>query len=216
LSVAHTLFCDGFQLEKINGGGLETALMRFRHRIFREELRWLPESVDGLDRDGYDLFSDNYAVSRGDEVVGSVRMTSGIYPFMIEREFRRLLPEGWGLEKSARSAEITRFAVGANALGHRPEVIGRLLYLCMHQWAERHQVRLMFFVVEPRFFRLLARQGFPAFAIGPALPLEGGVLSQAGYFDWHRAEPAFIHWLQSVATGCVADQAQLHVSGCLR
>jgi N-acyl-L-homoserine lactone synthetase len=215
MSGSLTLMCDGFLLEQTHGGEREARLMRFRHRVFREELRWLAEAPDGLDRDGYDQFSDNYAVSTGVEVVGSVRMTPGNYPFMIEREFRCLLPAGWRLEKNTRSAEITRFAAGLDANGQRPEVIGRLLYFCMYEWARMHQVQRMYFVVEPRYFRLLLRLGFPAFALGPPQALEGGVLSQAGFMDWSRAEPRFIHWVQSVAVCRAVDPARSHASGCL-
>ena len=148
---------DGFYLEQVMGGRKETELMRFRHRVFREQLRWLPESQDGLDLDEYDPFSDNFAVVSQNKVVGSVRMTSGKYPFMLEREFRPLLPAGWKLEKSAKSAEITRFAVGEDAQGRRPEVASRLLYFSLHQWAMAHRVRLMYFVVEPAFFRHIVR-----------------------------------------------------------
>lgn len=204
---------DGFKLEHIEGGRRETELMRFRHQVFREQLRWVPESQDGLDRDEYDPFSDNYAVFRQNRVVGSVRMTPGHCPFMIEREFQPLLPSGWELEKSARSAEITRFAVGTDANGRRHEVAAGLLYYSLYQWAMAHQVRLMYFVVEPPFFRHIKRMGFPAFAIGKAQPLDGGVMSQAAYLDWDRADPAFIRWLRSVIAAPAAAPALSRVSG---
>jgi N-acyl-L-homoserine lactone synthetase len=208
LDLAH----DGFHLEHVLGGHKEQQLMRFRHRVFREQLRWLPESADGLDRDEYDPFSDNYAVLSQNQVVGSVRMTPGDCPFMIEHEFLPLLPAGWTLEKSHCSAEITRFAVGIDQYGRRPESAARLLYLSLYQWAQVHQVQLMYFVVEPPFFRHIKRLGFPAFAIGDALPLDGGVLSQAGYLDWGKADPLFIRWLRSVTEVPALSQLQSRAS----
>lgn len=207
--------CDGFWLEKVSGGRNETALMRFRHQVFREQLRWLPESIDGLDRDEYDAFSDNYAVLCHQQVIGSVRLTPGHCPFMIEREFKRLLPEGGVLEKDARTAEITRFAVGVDASGRRPEMAARLLYCSLYLWARAHRVDRMYFVVEPAFFRHIMRLGFPAHAIGSARPLDGGVVSQAGYLDWRQATAPFIHWLRSVIASPAANPAQSRAFDCL-
>ncbi|BEV73253.1 hypothetical protein THUN1379_27350 [Paludibacterium sp. THUN1379] len=204
---------EGFRLERVRGGRKETELLRFRHRIFREQLRWVPLSVDGLDRDEYDDFSDNLGVFIQQRVVGSVRMTPGHQPFMLEKEFSALLPDGWCLHKGAASAEITRFAVETDAQGRRIEPAAMLLYYCLFRWAELHQVRWMYFVVEPAFYRRLDRLGFPIRPIGPARPLDGGVVSQAAYFDWQAAEPAFIRWLRQAVESPAAAPAQSHVSG---
>ena len=182
--------------------------MRFRHRIFREKLRWVPESTDGLDRDDYDPFSDNFAVLERSGVVGSVRLTPGQCPFMIEKEFSALLPEGWVLHKGSNSAEITRLAVEVNGQRGQREAASHLLYFTLYQWALLHRVRWMYFVVEPPFFRHIQRLGFPAFAIGPARPLDGGVMSQAAYLDWELAEPDFIRWLRSGVSVPAAVPAQ--------
>jgi acyl homoserine lactone synthase len=200
---------EGFCLERVDGGRKETELMRFRHRIFREQLRWVPESIDGLDRDDYDPISDNFAVLDQSRVVGSVRLTSGRFPFMIEHEFSALLPEGWARHQGGNSAEITRMAVDAKAPRARSEAASHLLYFTLYQWAQHMRVRWMYFVVEPPFFRHIQRLGFPAFAIGPARPLDGGVMSQAAYLDWDQAAPEFIRWLRSGVSVPAAVPAQL-------
>ncbi|MBV8046462.1 MAG: GNAT family N-acetyltransferase [Paludibacterium sp.] len=204
---------EGYRLEQVRGGRKETALLRFRHRIFREELRWVPVSVDGLDRDEYDGFSENLGVFVNQRVVGSVRMTPGHQRFMIEKEFSALLPAGWSLRKGADCAEVTRFAVEADQRGRRLEPAAMLLYHCLYRWAELNHVRWMYFVVEPPFYRRLARMGFPIFPIGEAKPLDGGVVSQAAYFDWRHAKPEFIRWLRQAVEYPVAIQAQSHASG---
>ncbi|TDR76671.1 acyl-homoserine-lactone synthase [Paludibacterium purpuratum] len=201
---------DGYRLERVLGGRKETALLRFRHRVFREELQWVPLSVDGLDRDEYDGFSENLGVFVNQRAVGSVRMTPGCQRFMIEKEFSALLPEGWTLQKGADSAEVTRFAVDIDQRGRRIEPAALLLYHCLYRWAELNRVRWMYFVVEPPFFRRLARMGFPIFPIGEAKPLDGGVVSQAAFFDWHSADPSFIRWLRQAVECPAAVQAQSH------
>jgi N-acyl-L-homoserine lactone synthetase len=202
-----------FRLAPIRGGRRETELMRFRHRIFREQLRWLAPAEDGLDRDDYDSFSDNFAVLDGNDVIGSARITPGHCPFMIESEFAALMPEGYMLEKGAHSAEVTRFAVGQNDRGQRPEAAAHLLYFSLYAWARAHQVRLMYFVVEPPFFRHIQRLGFPAHRIGPARPLDGGVMSQAAYLDWSEAGSDFIRWLRSAVASPSEVPALSHASG---
>lgn len=79
---------DGFRVQKITRESDKIKLLKFRHKIFREQLGWLVESEDGLDTDEYDAFSDSYGVlNRKGEVVGSIRLTPGDFPFMVEREF---------------------------------------------------------------------------------------------------------------------------------
>lgn len=204
---------EGFRLEKVEGGRKETELMRFRHRIFREQLRWVPESSDGLDRDEYDPFSDNFAVLDKNRVVGSLRLTPGQCRFMIEREFSALLPEGWTLHKGSNSAEITRLAIDVRRQRDRADSASHLLYFTLYQWAQLQRVRWMYFVVEPPFFRHIQRLGFPAFAIGPARPLDGGVMSQAAYLDWDLVQPAFIRWLLAGVSGPAAGLEQSRAYG---
>ncbi len=186
---------DGYRLETIQGGRRQTELFRFRHRIFRDELKWVDISPDGLDNDAYDEFSHNVAVMAGNEVVGSVRFTEGCYPFMIEKEFSRLLPSGHCLQKGRHAAEVTRFAV-ASGRESAGGPASRLLYWSLYEWSRLHEVRQLYFVVEPPFFRHLRRLGFPAVAIGEPRELEGNVLSMAGYMDWPAASPEFIRSLQ--------------------
>ncbi|GGY27716.1 acyl-homoserine-lactone synthase [Paludibacterium paludis] len=197
---------EGLRLETIRGGRRQTELLRFRHEIFREKLKWVELSADGLDKDEYDAFSHNLAVIDGNEVVGSVRYTEGHYPFMIEKEFARLLPGGFALRKGRHAGEVTRFAVASRCLNGGMGSASRLLYLSLYEWSRLHDVKWLYFVVEPPFFRHLTRLGFPTVAIGEAKKLDGGVLSQAGYMDWPSASPDFIHWLREAAVFPAATQ----------
>lgn len=190
---------SGFRLESIKFGLLFSRLLMFRHKIFREQLRWVATSEDGLDLDEYDAFSDNYAVLMGEEVVGSVRITPGDRPFMIEHEFAHLLPQNSVIHKGQQAAEVTRFAVGVGEDGVRPEPVSRLLYLTLYVWATLHQVRWMYFVVESPFFYHIRQLGFPVFPVSQLLPQENEVSSVAAFLDWEVATSSFIRWLQSAA-----------------
>ncbi|RBH36183.1 hypothetical protein C3F00_044965, partial [Pseudomonas sp. MWU13-2860] len=122
-------------VDRVNGTNWEIDLLKFRHLVFREQLNWVAPSVDGLDRDEYDGFSDNLAVRDTQGVLGSVRLTHGTRPFMIEREFSRLLAPGESISKGESAAEITRFAVDKRASPQRMREAGRLLYLSLLEWS---------------------------------------------------------------------------------
>ncbi|UJB32295.1 acyl-homoserine-lactone synthase [Chromobacterium sp. Beijing] len=179
-------------ISRVNGMDRETDLLKFRHHVFREQLHWVAPSADGLDRDEYDDFSDNLAVQDMHGVLGSVRLTHGTHPFMIEREFSRLLASGEKILKGARTAEITRFAVDKRISPQQMKEVGRLLYLSLLEWSLPRGIERMYFVVEPVFYRHIVRMGFPVVPVGVPMHLDGGVLSMAGYVDWSQAEPEFI------------------------
>ena len=180
------------QIDRVNGTEWEIDLLKFRHNVFREQLHWVAPSEDGLDRDEYDGFSDNLAVRDSEGVLGSVRLTHGTRPFMIEREFSRLLAPGERISKGEGAAEITRFAVDKRASPQRMRAAGRLLYLSLLEWSLQREVKRMYFVVEPVFYRHIVRMGFPVVPVGVPMHLDGGVLSMAGYVDWPQAEAEFV------------------------
>nr|WP_244999301.1 acyl-homoserine-lactone synthase [Chromobacterium subtsugae]AAP32920.1 CviI [Chromobacterium violaceum] len=173
-------------------------LLAFRHKIFRENLRWLPVCGNGLDRDEYDAISDNLAICLDGQVVGSVRFTPGTERYMLEKDFSRLLVPDEILYKGGASAEISRFAVDTETLGRKLTAsASRLLYLSLWQWAEWNEIRWMYFVVEPSMYRRLVALGFPIRPVGVPRPLDGGVLSMAGYFDWGQIRGEVIRSLRS-------------------
>jgi N-acyl-L-homoserine lactone synthetase len=186
-----------YQLFQVSSKEDRLLLYRLRHEIFREELQWLPLHPQGLDYDRYDEFSDNYAVRSGDgRLVGCVRLTLGNQPYMIEHEFARLLPAGRTLFKSSRTAEVTRLGVARDANGRRDPDVSRLIYFATHTWAMRHQVSWMYFVTVPTYTVRLSRVGFPTRLLAEPREMDGGVMSEAGYFDWDAVDPDFMRRLQ--------------------
>ncbi|KZE84794.1 hypothetical protein AWB61_21510 [Chromobacterium sp. F49] len=69
----YSLQLDGLVLDRVEDESTMLDLLAFRHKIFRENLRWLPVCGNGLDRDEYDAISDNLAICLDGQVVGSVR-----------------------------------------------------------------------------------------------------------------------------------------------
>ncbi|MBW7567647.1 hypothetical protein KIF54_14355 [Chromobacterium subtsugae] len=117
---------------------------------------------------------------------------------MLEKDFSRLLVPDEILYKGGASAEISRFAVDTETLGRKLTAsASRLLYLSLWQWAEWNEIRWMYFVVEPSMYRRLVALGFPIRPVGVPRPLDGGVLSMAGYFDWGQIRGEVIRSLRS-------------------
>ncbi|MDF0606184.1 GNAT family N-acetyltransferase [Neisseriaceae bacterium TC5R-5] len=191
-----SLKLDSMVLKQVVDGVRECELMRFRHRVFREELGWLPVDEFGLDYDNYDSYSDNYVVLSEGRVVGCVRFTLGDKPFMLEKEFSSLLFYGESLIKSRHTAEVTRFAVSSSLDPQQAKKVARLLYLSLWEWSLINEISQLYFVVKPAFYRRLLAMGFPITPVGMPRPLDGGVMSQAGYFDWRQATHLLVNSLR--------------------
>ena len=202
---------DGLVLEWANTESRMKQLWAFRHRIFRELLQWVPLCEDGFDRDAYDDFSDNLMLSRGGQVVGAIRLTTGDHPFMLEVEFSRLLAPGERIGKGCEYSEITRLAVDRSVLGARESIMAaRLLYLGAWLWSQVRGVRWMYFVVEPVFYRRLVMMGFPIVPVGIPRPLDGGVMSMTGLLDWGQAKTELIRSLNRGVSSPSACQELWH------
>ncbi|MEO2216655.1 acyl-homoserine-lactone synthase [Chromobacterium vaccinii] len=200
---------EGMILDRVHARDVMNELMSFRHRVFRDRLKWLPASPDGLDWDEYDAFSANLAITRAGDVVGSVRFTPGSERYMLERDFSTLLVAGEKLRKGGDSAEISRFAMDTGKLsGVERSAASRLLYFALWQWASWNDIRWMYFVVEPCMYRRLVSLGLPVRPLGIPRPLGGGVLSMAGCFDWSEMNPEVIRSLRlRIASDAFQEQS---------
>ncbi|WP_374336176.1 acyl-homoserine-lactone synthase [Leeia sp.] len=168
-----------------------------RHQIFHDELGWLPAREDGLDDDRYDLWSDNFLVLDGAErPVGCMRLTPSDEPFMLEHEFLCLMPSARDIEKTTRTAEVTRMGVVRNAQGNRLPEVSKLLYIGMYCWARQRGVERTYFVTEYNYFLRACQAGLPGTAAGEPRVMDGGVLSIAGFLDWPNMGERFRRWLR--------------------
>ncbi|AXE30398.1 hypothetical protein DK842_11115 [Chromobacterium phragmitis] len=201
----------GLELAWVDDDRMREGLWAFRHKIFREQLCWVPLCEDGFDRDEYDGFSDNLVLLRDGRVVGAIRLTIGEHPFMLESEFARLLASGERICKGKEYSEITRLAVDREVLGARDSIkAARLLYLGAWVWSQMRNVRWMYFVVEPVFYRRLVMMGFPIVPVGVPRPLDGGVMSMTGLLDWQQARMELIRSLAHGVSAPSACQALWH------
>ncbi len=158
-----------------------------RHHVFSQTLKWVPASKNGLDVDPYDLFAMTLGLfSEFGELLGLVRILPPHRPFMLEREFRSLVPTGYRVRKERDTVELSRLVM-APSLRHKGALswkLSKLLYKGVYQWSMINRVNYIYLVVEKRVLRALSYSGFHCKPIGPSVKLQGGVESVAGLLDW--------------------------------
>lgn len=178
--------------------------LRLRHEVFCNELKWVPKTEDGLDRDRYDGFARSIGVfDRDSRIVGHVRLILAPDPFMIEHEFSSLLSDEVGFRKRAGMAEATRICIRKETRTDRyySMTLANLIYKAMYHWSKAHDSDTLITIVERRYYVLLKRSKFPFVPLGEFRPLGEGVMSGIISLDWKRfdevvskARPEFYEW----------------------
>ncbi len=179
---------------------------RLRHAVYCQKLRWVASRPDGRECDDYEDGSTTVGVFTGDgSIVGLVRLIPPGRPFMLDHDFRPLLPPGYRLPKGPDYAEITRLAT-LPPPASPPFAVSSLLYKAIYRWARARGVRFLYLVVETRYLRHLRRRGLPCVPLGPPRRFGAGPLCIAARFDRQAlerqtgADPTrFQHWLKAEA-----------------
>lgn len=182
---------------------MESAL-RLRHKVFREELRWVDERPDGLDIDEFDLYAQSIVIySPSFEIIGHVRLIKAPHPYMIEHDFSALLPKCRPFVKTSNMAESTRICVEKE---FRTAPVGdysiaHLLYKAVYQWCVKNGIRYLVTIIERRYYVYLKKL-FPFEPLGEFQPMGEGVMSGIAALDFRRLEyecarksPKFLEWM---------------------
>ncbi len=194
---------------------------RLRHRVFAENLKWVPETESRLESDIYDAWSHSVGVfSQWGRLLGIVRMTQAPVPFMLESEFSACLVGSHPVRKELDTAEITRLAVD-------PAMTDRNLstqVMCIvikgaYQWCLAHDVRYAYIVVEKRLLRALRLMGWPCRTIGepvalpPAQAVSVASLIDLDEFLFNGAtkRPEVLKWFSSVDDRPVARTGRMPI-----
>ena len=179
-------------------------MWRLRHDVFAGELKWVPEDPNGVEVDSYDSFSETIGVlGPGMEPVGSLRMIKAPRPFMIDKEFACLMPEGASIERTPEVAEITRLCVKKEFRSSNCEPnITFLLYKGLYHWNLMNGVRYSAMVVDNRCYRILRLACLPVEAVGSFITMPDGVKAAVCMLDWRRFEteasikrPEYYEWM---------------------
>ncbi len=179
---------------------------RLRHDVFSEELRWVPPSPEGLEKDTYDEFSHYIGVfSQSLELVGHLRFTTTPNPFMVEKEFAVLMPEGSRINKAPDVFEVTRLCVRKDYRSTSGANVSRMLYKSTFQWSISNEMRHSVIVVDYRCFRHLRLSGLTIDPIGEFKVMPDGVKAAVCNIDWHKFDktarlkkPEFHEWMSTI------------------
>lgn len=180
---------------------------RLRHEVFCNELKWVPPTAEKTEIDGYDSFSEYIGVfNYGDDLIAHARLITSPNPFMIEKEFACMMPEGKKVDKKPDVAEITRLCVkNTERVSHNFTNISQLIYKGIYLWSLANEMRHMVMVVDKRYFRLLRLSGFPVKALGEFVTMPDGVQATVISLDWREFEelsaerkPEFLTWMSAV------------------
>jgi N-acyl-L-homoserine lactone synthetase len=95
---------------------------RLRHKVYSEELKWVPETADGREIDEFDEHAIMVCVEddRG-EVIGTIRIIDSDHQWMSEKYFAHTVTDGIDSIKALSCIESSRNAV---ALDYRVKTLG--------------------------------------------------------------------------------------------
>ena len=160
---------------------LFSCFYEFRHRVFSQELGWVPGPRE---TDQYDQHSVHFAAfSPAGDVVACGRFILPSGTFMLETEFRDLVEPGYPVRKEADTVEASRFAVSADLRRTKDGfAVTELLCSTMCLWARRNAIRYCYLVLDNNYLGFLQRF-FPVRVIGPTKVYDSGLTSAAVIFD---------------------------------
>ncbi len=181
------------------------AAFGLRHEVFVDELKWVPPSPDGMEKDGYDSFADSLGVFDAEnKLVGYVRSIPAPHPFMIEKEFAGLLPKDKPFRKLPDMAEATRICVKKEyrTVAVSPSLtVCHLIYKAIYQLCLKQDMRYLAAVAEKRTYRYF-KAYLPFIPMGDFLSFGDGVTAGIVLLDWRNFElfamerkPEFFQWM---------------------
>lgn len=166
-----------------------------RHRIFCEELGWVPETDDRMEIDEYDINAIPFGVFDTDNILRAyLRLIYTNKPFMLKDIFGSLVSPDHMLKRDTNTAEVSRLCVAPEA--RRDSVSGNFgahnismfMYKGVYHWCLENEVRYLYLVVEEKIFRLLNAKGILCTMIGEPHQMPDGVNAVAGIIDWREVE----------------------------
>jgi acyl homoserine lactone synthase len=192
-----------------------------RHRIFAQELEWVPQSENGLETDSYDDYAIPFGVFDTDNrMLAHIRLILAGYPFMIEKDFKLLVSSEHVIRHEGDTGETSRICVAPEA---RPGMvsgnfgihrISMFLYKGVYHWSLRNNIRYIYTVVEHKVWRLLRTAGFPCKLIGEPQVMPDGTKACAVIMNWLEFEalnaekrPDMLRWFTQYQS-VLAEQQQ--------
>lgn len=197
---------------------------RLRHKIFCQELGWVPGNTNMLEIDDYDKGAIFFGVfDNNDNLKAYLRIVTSDNCFMLEKEFPFLLMDGLKVRKELDTVEVSRLCVAPEA---RSETFSgnfgvhtnsMLLYKGVYHWCMKNRKQYLYLVVEEKIFRLLCARGFPCKLLGEPKIMPDGVVAVAAMLNWREFEELnagrrtkMMAWFKQYQSGLPIRQSQQH------
>lgn len=197
---------------------------QLRHKIFSEELKWVPKTDDRLEIDVY----DNHAVFFGvfdlqNRLLAHMRLVLAENTFMIEREFLLLMGGAHTIRKEKDTAELSRCCITHEARSYIiSNKYGRFdifsfLFKGIYLWCLKNNIRYIYGITDHKVYKLLRIKGFPFKLVDEPRIMPDGVIAMAIIIDWREFEilnktkrPERSIWFTQYQSDLVQWQLQLH------
>lgn len=183
----------GFILKTLEGDDEKSQAYRLRHRVFSEELGWVPRSASQMETDVYDSHAIPIGILNAQStILAYFRIVLSNRAFMIEKEFSFLVSSDHEVRKQDDTAEVSRLCVSLEARNtsvcgnHGTRSLSMLLYKGIYHWCVRNQVRYIYIVVDHKVYRLFRAKGFPCRPVGEPVTMPDGCVAVAATVDFEE------------------------------
>lgn len=170
-------------------------VFRLRHRVFCEELAWVPSTPWVLEIDAY----DNHAIPFGvfdsrNNLVAYLRLVMPTHEFMMEKEFRKMVDPTHNIRKEPDTAEISRLCIAPEARKDQvvtdfgKHTISVVLLKGIYRWCKLNGIRYLYAITDDKVYRIARARGFTFNLIGEPTSMPDGVTVVAMVLDWEEFE----------------------------
>ena len=184
-----------YSVKNITNNKEKTMAHKLRHRVFSQELGWVPQSKDFMEVDGYDENAVFFGVfDEYQNLKSFLRVVMPQSTFMLEKEFPFLLGENYKVRKENDTVEVSRLCVAPEARSEKASgnfgvhSVSMMLYKGFYHWCLKNSIRYLYLVVEEKVYRLLCAKGFPCKLVGESIVMPDGVIAVAAMLDWREFE----------------------------
>ncbi|MDA8326529.1 MAG: hypothetical protein M0033_09970 [Nitrospiraceae bacterium] len=195
---------NGYIVKAISAGNELRQAYALRHKIFAEELHWVPVTPDGLEIDGYDtLEATGFGVFFEGSILAYIRFIPASLPFMIDKDFAVLMDPAHVIRREPDTGEISRFCVSTESRRKLPSGQYTFMFLLkgLYHWCALRNIRYIYSVVETKVFRLCYAKGIISKPVGTPLVMPDGTEAVAVIIDWRlfdeinkRQRPSMYQW----------------------
>lgn len=203
----------GYSVRMITDASDLRQAFQLRHRVFCEELKWVPETDDRNEIDEYDINAIHFGVFDKDDILRAyLRLIHTNKPFMLKDIFGSLIGPDHELKRDTNTAEVSRLCVALEARkdgvsgNFGSHNISMFLYKGVYHWCLENDVRYLYLVVEDKIFKLLNARGILCALIGQPQPMPDGLNAVAGIIDWRDVEernsllrPKMLGWFYEIS-----------------